>query len=315
MEKSLTIVGGGLAGLACGIRLQERGWRVTVHERQRYPLRKVCGEFLSPNGWARVKALGAAVHLGGEPRPLRSARFYSGPKNHVDFSLEPHAFGLSRAALDQALAARFRDLGGVLLEGSALDPATPGALNATGRVKSGGPANWVGWKAYLGAAEGSPEMDEVDLIMVPVADGYAGLSRIEDGRIGVCLVARAPAVLSSLLRDHPILEACSKRLKVHAAIAGFAFGLESSFGAAGDARRIQAPVTGDGMAQALRDGESCALRLDGGRGAGDWAATARHRMAWAMHELMLWGPGRSAAIGVATAFPGLATRIYRWSRV
>lgn len=319
MAPILSIAGGGLAGLACGIRLQERGWRVTVHERQRYPLKKVCGEFLSPQAWRRVQGLGAEPHLGLPPRPLRRARFYGGPQQHVDFALEPQAWGLSRSALDSALAARFRQLGGDLCEGSLLHPQA-GQVDASGRPPAVGPAAWMGWKAYLDADDAQPELQAADLLMLPLPQGYAGLARIEDGRWSLALLARTPARLPELLQSHPLLAALAPRLQAHAAIAGFGFA-PAAVGSAwriGDARRVWPPVTGDGMAQALLSGESLAERLaDGksdGKAGGDAGAALRQRFGLALQGLMLWPSGRQAAVALGRLWPASASAIYRFSR-
>lgn len=319
MAAELSIAGGGLAGLACGIRLQERGWQVTVHERQHYPLKKVCGEFLSPLGWRRVVALGAAALLPQAPALLRRARFYGGPQQHVDFALEPPAWGLSRSALDSALAARFRALGGDLREGSevaAHSQAGPGWVLATGRPAVQGPSAWLGWKAYLTPDQAPPELAQADLLMLPLAQGYAGLARIEDGRVSVALVAKAPARLPELLASHPLLAALAPHLVAHAAVAGFAFSAHVAAGypRIGDARRVWPPVVGDGMSQALLAGESLAQRLATGRGGGEAGVALRYRLGLGLHHLMLWPSGRRAAVGLARAWPGLAEMIYRVSR-
>ena len=314
MEKAVTIAGGGLAGLACGIRLRERGWAVTLHERGHYPLRKVCGEFLSPAGWARVQALGVEAFLERPPLPLASARFYGGPELFADFRLDPPAWGLSRAALDQALARRFQALGGDLREGSEAPLGHAGLVLATGRPSDGGPGAWMGWKGYLAAHDAPPELDQADLLMLPLPQGYAGLSRIEDGRVSLCLVARTPVRVPELFASHPLLQRVFPRLAHYASIAGFSFIVRPGDGRIGDARRVFPPVVGDGMSQALRGGEALAARLDGGRGAGDWEAALRFQLALGLHHLMLWPRGRAAAVRLCRARPGLAGRLYHWSR-
>ena len=50
MHKSITIVGGGLAGLTLGLGLRERGVPVTLWEAGHYPHHRVCGEFVSGRG-------------------------------------------------------------------------------------------------------------------------------------------------------------------------------------------------------------------------------------------------------------------------
>ena len=45
------VIGGGPAGAAASLRLAKAGWQVGVIEREEFPRRKVCGEFLSATNW------------------------------------------------------------------------------------------------------------------------------------------------------------------------------------------------------------------------------------------------------------------------
>ena len=45
--KEVTIIGGGLAGLICGIRLARNGFDTVIIEKKPYPSHKVCGEYVS----------------------------------------------------------------------------------------------------------------------------------------------------------------------------------------------------------------------------------------------------------------------------
>src|SRR5664280_3618446 len=58
ISKPVTIVGGGLAGLALGIGLRQRGVPVTVWEAGRYPRHRVCGEFICGRGQETLARLG-----------------------------------------------------------------------------------------------------------------------------------------------------------------------------------------------------------------------------------------------------------------
>lgn len=46
-NKTVTIIGGGLAGLTCAILLNRAGFEVTLVEKKRYPFHRVCGEYIS----------------------------------------------------------------------------------------------------------------------------------------------------------------------------------------------------------------------------------------------------------------------------
>ena len=263
------IAGGGPAGLACGIRLRELGWGVVLHERRTYPLRKVCGEFLSPSGWARLESLGVSGHLAGQPATIVRARFEFAPGSAVDFPLSPAARGLSREAMDSALAARFRELGGDLLEGSEwTESFEPGAaiVDARGRpVEVGAVETWRGWKGYVDSRDIPPGLGGDLLTMLPVAGGYCGMSRVEDGRLGVCFVSARNAPPHAILDSHPVLSGLSDRIHPHAAISGFRFRGGREPGRIGDRLRVWPPLVGDGMSRALGAGIAEAEHLVLGR--------------------------------------------------
>ena len=45
------VIGGGPGGATTAMLLARAGWSVAVIERQRFPRRKVCGEYLSGANW------------------------------------------------------------------------------------------------------------------------------------------------------------------------------------------------------------------------------------------------------------------------
>jgi flavin-dependent dehydrogenase len=315
--KSAAVVGGGLAGLACGIRLKSLGWDVAVYEKRRYPLKKVCGEFLSPKGWERVLDLGAGKHLPLPPVSLSKARFYYGAKKYFDFTLRPAAYGISREALDSALAARFKELGGRLKEGEAFRSRSAEAgtevIDASGRPLSGTQARWIGWKGYLAPGE----LDIQGITMLPLEGGYCGLSPVEDGRCSVCFVAKAPANVDALLRSHPFLEPVAGRIRFHASIAGFDFVRSSQPLKIGDAAAVWPPLVGDGMSRALGAGLDLAQNLDAGRTlrrSSPQALDVEFTLSKAMHSLMLSSSGKRLLGPVLHLAPWLAARAYQWSR-
>ena len=72
MKHSITIAGGGLAGLSLAIGLQSRGVSVTLHEASTYPRHRVCGEFISGVSNETLESLGIGNCL-SEATNLQSA--------------------------------------------------------------------------------------------------------------------------------------------------------------------------------------------------------------------------------------------------
>lgn len=103
----LLVVGGGPAGLACGIHAARRGMSVTLVEPRPTPVDKACGEGIMPSGVAELRELGV------EPSgfALRGIRYRDG-KHRVQATFR-HATGLGvrRTVLHAALQERARELG------------------------------------------------------------------------------------------------------------------------------------------------------------------------------------------------------------
>src|SRR5713226_2814183 len=57
-EYDAVIIGGGPAGCSAAISLSQRGARVLVLEEKRMPRGKLCGEFITPEGFATLERLG-----------------------------------------------------------------------------------------------------------------------------------------------------------------------------------------------------------------------------------------------------------------
>lgn len=322
MAQELTIAGGGPAGLACGIRLLERGWAVTVHERGRYPLKKVCGGFLSPQAWQRLRDLGVDRHLAHPPRPLRRARFYADEQSYSEFDLAPQAWGLRRSALDSAMAERFRALGGRLEEASEWQAGQDDGrvVDARGRGAGRRDGPWMAWKAYLPAEAAPPALGQVDLIMLPLDGAYAGMDWMDDGTICVGLIGRRGQSVAKLLKGHPILAAVAPWLRADSAISGFSLTARSGSLLLGDRRRVWPPLLGDGIHRALASGESLAKSL-----AKDLAGQTSERRVWdasplqfglalGLHYGMLSAWPRRAGLACLSAWPSLGTNLYRWTR-
>src|SRR5436190_18896925 len=97
MQRPVTIVGGGLAGLALGIGRRRRGVPVLVYEAGHYPRHRVCGEFLSGRGLAVLDSLELRepIDQAGATR-ARTAQFFIGDRALPARELPEPALCLSR---------------------------------------------------------------------------------------------------------------------------------------------------------------------------------------------------------------------------
>src|SRR5882724_2047441 len=178
--RTITIVGGGLAGLTLGIGLRRQGVPVVIWEMGHYPRHRVCGEFISGHGQGTLRRLGLLellVEAGAQT--LVTARFFSRRRSFPAHRLPQTALCLSRFKLDALLAEEFQKLGGELRCGSRFPRAgfeEEGVVRANGRrvqPESGG-WHWFGVKAHVGNL--APLTADLELHLC--SNGYVGLSRL-----------------------------------------------------------------------------------------------------------------------------------------
>ncbi len=286
--KSITIVGGGLAGLTLGIGLCRRGVPVTIWEAGHYPRHRVCGEFISGRGQAALARLGLREELAAAGAvPAQTVAFYSATRATAPRSLPSPALCLSRFKLDVALAKIFRDLGGELFEGRRVsgDDLGEGQVRATGRrpeVEPGG-ARWFGLKLHARNVSLA-----ADLEMHVSPRGYVGLCRLSDGEVNVCGLFRKGAGddggnLNSrdLLRGQPFsplrerLAGAVFAAESFCAVAGLSLRPQQAAARAGlclgDAITMIPPVTGNGMSMAFESAEVAVTPLAAwSRGEASW---------------------------------------------
>ena len=316
--KPITIIGGGLAGLALGIELRQRSAPVTIIEAGRYPRHRVCGEFISGGGIAALRRLGLEEMLSGAgPYIARTAAFF-GPRRVLGrYTLPSPAICMSRFALDAALARKFCDLGGELRIGERWreNQLMEGVVRASGRrlqpTENG--SRWFGLKAHARNV-----VLEADLEMHISRNSYVGLCRLPAGVVNICGLfrrrvdeARPAATLQSIERlrgEHGSL--LSRRL-AHAeldessfcGVAGLSFRMRATDRTdcrIGDALTMIPPITGNGMSMAF---ESALLAVEPlihySRGEEVWVETSnevarllskafKRRLFWAglVHRLM-----------------------------
>lgn len=285
--KSITIIGGGLAGLTLGIGLRQRDVLVTIHGAGSYPRHRVCGEFISGRGvqtLTRLDLRGLLEDAGAVTAD--NAAFFTATKATAPRPLPASAICLSRFKLDAALADHFQKLGGELVSGQRWreEDFAEGIVRATGRRAQVEPGNerWFGLKVH---ARNVPLTADLEMHVSP--QGYVGLCKLNGGEVNVCGLFRrrtgevAPANSREWLRGRPgsplraRLAAAEFDDASFCAVAGLSLRPQRAAGrreiCIGDAITMIPPVTGNGMSMAFESAELAVTPL---------AAWSRGEISW-----------------------------------
>lgn len=285
--KTITICGGGLAGLSLAIALRKRGVPVVVHEAGRYPRHRVCGEFISGVATETLRALGIEA-LFEDAEQLRSTQWFLRGRQVMSADLPEPALGISRYRLDQRLAKLFEQSGGELQTDSRrVREGQEGQVWAAGR-KPNRDSEWIGLKMHVSGLQ-----RKADLEMHIGKGGYVGLAPIEDGRVNLCGLFRRQAVRGKgrdLLRAYleaielgelsEGLAAASCHDESFVGVSAFELGRQDSeegLCVLGDAESMIPPFTGNGMSMAFEAAESALGPLQAwSQGAEAWEAACNN---------------------------------------
>ncbi|PJJ53310.1 NAD(P)/FAD-dependent oxidoreductase [Hymenobacter chitinivorans] len=297
------IIGGGLGGLTAALDLRQRGYAVTLVERKHYPFHKVCGEYVSNEVLPYLRRLGA------DPAPLGPAaitRFVlSSPAGRMLTSpLDLGGFGISRYQLDYFLFQLAQDRGVVFHQPATVtEVAFDEAANehrvtlADGRQLSarvvlgayGKRANldrqlqrsffqqrspYLGVKYHLRL-----DFPRDTIALHNFADGYAGLSAIEDDKYCFCYLTTRQnlkahstigAMQEQVLARNPhlgrVLREAEFLYEQPEVINEISFApkncVEDHVLMCGDAAGLITPLCGNGMAMAIHGAERASFHLD-----------------------------------------------------
>ncbi len=183
-RQPISIVGGGLSGLALGILLRRQGILVELFESHAYPHHRVCGEFISGLRPGLIEDLGIADLLQDAHHHRQTSWHSATGETFHRFRLPRSAAGLSRHTLDARLVERFCELGGTLVQHRWRDyERLEKVIYTTGRRPSSKktPPKWIGLKLHARHFS-----SDSDLEMHLGHGGYVGATAVEDGITNLC---------------------------------------------------------------------------------------------------------------------------------
>ncbi len=212
----VAIIGGGLAGLSLSIQIAKKGYKVILLEKEEYPFRRVCGEYISLESWDFLNELGVDLASLGVAN-IKKLQVSSVKGKLLEQDLPLGGFGISRFLLDATLASIAVGSGVVLLEHNRVskinyinDEFIIGSSNniirakvAVGcygkrtnldikwkrpfaRARKGKLNNYVGAKYHVRC-----NFPEDTIALHNFKNGYCGISKIEKDEYCLCYLTAA----------------------------------------------------------------------------------------------------------------------------
>jgi len=269
-KRPIHIVGGGVGGLALGIRLRQLKVKTRISELGTYPRHRVCGEFISGRGVELLRKLGvyeAFLRSGG--RVAKTMKFFGNRAMSPVIRMPQPAFCISRYAMDRIMSDQFKSMGGELCTGLRIASEKlldEGTVLANGRKPNTEKhATWTGYKFHIQGLK-----LEADLEMHFTELGYLGMCQVESGRVNVC--GLMPSTLASGLnlrsnwkgflrvnlhpKKHQALESIEMIGGSTCCVSGISYNASqlsktNSLLRVGDRMSTIPPLTGNGMSLAI----------------------------------------------------------------
>ncbi len=364
MDTDVIVVGAGPAGSATALLLAQRGYRVSIVDRARFPRPKPCGEYVNPDAVARLDALGVGSAVAAAGTTLSGVHI-AGPDGHAIWAPFPagRALLVSRMHLDHTLLSASARAGAQVIEEFRVDGITPGsgpavrgrhqgrAVRLAARVVIGadglrsvvarqaGPLEAAANAHYtIGAHFEIPEAPVPGLGLHLGQGWFAGAAVYGNGTGNIVVAVgrsafreargNVEALFSAACDQLPALRALVRRARrvtafVSVGPLGYTRRRAVDRGPllVGDAAGTINPMTGEGIAMALRSAEMAAAAVDQAlrQGTGSQEALARYERArlaafkerWMVSRVLQWILRRptlaSALVARMAGGPGLAT--------
>ena len=335
--KEITIIGGGLAGLALGIGLRNKGVPCVLYEKNDYPRHRVCGEFISGVSKDTLQRLDLLETL-SQSSSVPGVRWFIKNRNIFEMNFDADGIGISRYLLDDLLAKLFVSKGGQIVKKKhTLNQPKEGLVQAIGKPLNKG-GNWIGLSIHILGTDTS------DLEMHNGVGGYVGISPVEDGKANLTglflknpkLKGKGKDLIIGYLRwiglthlaDNLMNKECLE--KSFCAISGFKFGFfkKNNEFSIGDSSQLIPPFVGNGMSMAIESADIASEKIEKySQGKWHWDQalesakkeinklfTKRMMIASALHPLLISRFGL-ATLNLSSKMNLLpVSTLYRWTR-
>lgn len=291
------IAGGGLAGLSLAILLAKEQFKVLLIEKKSYPYHKVCGEYISNESYNFLINLG--IPLPDLNLPSIDQVTLTDIHQHViKEKLTLGGFGISRFKLDNLLAKKAKELGVIILENTQCNNyikqeeeyeinTSSGKFSSImlvagfGRYAFGNfykprkqKENWVGVKYHI-----QYEHTKNEIALHTFNNGYCGISEIENNISCLCYLVKASLLKSynnsirelevhELFKNNFLKEIFTDATFLYdkpLAISNITFEpkrpVDDGVFYIGDSAGSIAPLTGNGMSNAMRSAHLLSIPL------------------------------------------------------
>ena len=304
MSQPVLVIGGGVAGCVCALRLRHRGVDVHLVEKERFPRAKVCGCCIGGTGISVLQRVDLRDWILAHGQPIRKWIGSLGGRS-VQIPLDS-GIAISRERLDTELLARVERSGAVVhspvsaavdsisdehvcvtlkgLDGSVQAQKYSAVVLASG-LNASGSKRMLPWTELPHGPFGASFFAKVDqwptgvIGMACDREGYVGVVRLEDGRVDVAAALNAGSaklakgspknrILEMLARSHlPIgsIEVTSN-VRVTPPLRRSRLSGRGRLVAIGDASGYVEPFTGEGMTWGMMSGYELADLIADSRG-------------------------------------------------